>query len=67
MTTTSTTAPVTQPTWYGQIRDMFTAARVEMRGETLTENGTKRAVTVADWVRAFKDKRHEIEEQRCPE
>jgi hypothetical protein len=50
-----------------QIEDMFKAARVEMRGETLTENGTKRAVTVADWVRAFKDKRHEIEEQRCPE
>lgn len=24
MTTTSTTAPVAQPTWYGQIRDMFT-------------------------------------------
>ncbi|SEI54160.1 tyrosinase family protein [Pseudomonas sp. NFACC07-1] len=25
MTTTSTTAPVAQPTWYGQIRDMFTS------------------------------------------
>ncbi|WP_458369850.1 hypothetical protein [Pseudomonas fluorescens] len=25
MTTNSTTAPVTHPTWYGQIRDMFTS------------------------------------------
>ncbi|WP_237882213.1 hypothetical protein [Pseudomonas sp. PGPR40] len=25
MTINSTTAPVTDPTWYGQIRDMFTS------------------------------------------
>lgn len=25
MTMTSTTAPITNPTWYGQIRDMFTS------------------------------------------
>jgi hypothetical protein len=50
----------------GQIRDLFVAARIEGRGETLEENGKRRPVTVDDWAAAFKRKRQEIEEQRCP-
>jgi hypothetical protein len=50
-----------------QIRDLFTAARVEKREETLTENGRERPVTVDDWLREFKRKRAEIVEHRCPE
>lgn len=49
-----------------QIRDIFAAARVEARGETLEENGAKRAVTADDWVDAFKRKRQEIADRRCP-
>jgi hypothetical protein len=49
-----------------QIGDLFRAARVEQRGETIEEGGTKRPVTVADWVDAFKKKRHEITTRRCP-
>jgi hypothetical protein len=51
-----------------QIRDLFTASRVERRGETIRgRDGRKRAVTVADWARVFKDKRTAIVEHRCPE
>jgi hypothetical protein len=50
-----------------QIRDLFTAARVERRGDTTTdEQGNSRPVTVEDWVRAFKAKRAQIATHKCP-
>ncbi len=49
-----------------QIRDLFTVSNVERRGETITAaDGTKRKVTVDDWVRVFKRKRAEIAAARC--
>jgi hypothetical protein len=46
-----------------QLRDLFTAARVERRGDTVEG----RPVTVDDWVRAFKDKRAQItNHHQCP-
>ena len=49
-----------------QIRDLFTVSNVVTRGEEITAaDGTKRPVTVADWVRAFKRKRAEIVSARC--
>jgi hypothetical protein len=45
-----------------QLRDLFTAARVERRGETI--NG--RPVTVDDWVSAFKEKRQQVVTHLCP-
>src|SRR4029453_5336327 len=39
----------------GQIRDLFTAARAQLRDDT-----------IADWVRVFKRKRTEIVNARCP-
>jgi hypothetical protein len=50
-----------------QIHDMFAAARVDRRKETLEDGGAKRPVTADDWARAFKEKRRQIEERRCPE
>jgi hypothetical protein len=50
-----------------QIRDIFVAARVDARDQAIEENGRKRRVTADDWVKAFKDKRREIAERRCPE
>lgn len=50
-----------------QIRDLFTAARVERRGDTTKDaDGDSRPVTVDDWVAAFKAKRSQITEHRCP-
>lgn len=50
-----------------QIRDLFVAARVERRGETVRdETGQSRPVTADDWVRAFKEKRDQIVNHRCP-
>lgn len=49
-----------------QIRDLFTAARAEQRGSTIEEGGVERPVTVDDWVEAFKWKRQQIAERRCP-
>lgn len=49
-----------------QIRDLFTVSNVVKRGEQIEANGTKRAVTVDDWVRVFKRKRSEIVAARCP-
>ena len=49
-----------------QIRALFVAARAGDRGETIQSEGVRRAVTVDDWVQAFKDKRAEIAERRCP-
>lgn len=50
-----------------QIHDLFTAARVERRGETTKDpEGNTRPVTVNDWVGAFKAKRAQIATHRCP-
>lgn len=45
-----------------QLRDLFTAARVERR----KDNFEGRQATVADWVRVFKEKRDQIVNHRCP-
>lgn len=45
-----------------QIRDMFTAARVDRR----KDNIEGRQVTADDWVRVFKEKRDQIVNHRCP-
>ena len=44
-----------------QIRDLFTAARVDRRKDRV--NG--RPVTTDDWVQAFKEKRAQIVDHRC--
>jgi hypothetical protein len=44
-----------------QIRDLFTAARVDRRKETIDG----RPVTVDDWVAVFKSKRDDIANRRC--
>jgi hypothetical protein len=44
-----------------QLTDLFTAARVDRR----KDNIEGRQVTVADWVRAFKEKRAQIVDHRC--
>lgn len=50
-----------------QIRDLFTAARVERRGDTTRDaTGESRPVTVNDWVNAFKVKRSQIVTHSCP-
>jgi hypothetical protein len=50
-----------------QIRDIFVAARAERRGETIKDaSGNSRPVTADDWARAFKEKRAQIVEHRCP-
>jgi len=49
-----------------QIRDLFTVSQIERRGEeTVAEDGRRRKVTVADWVRVFKRKRSEIAAAKC--
>lgn len=49
-----------------QIRDLFTVSNVERRGETIAAaGGSRRKVTVDDWVRVFKKKRAEIAAARC--
>lgn len=50
-----------------QIRDLFTAARVEEHKEMVEENGRERPVTVDDWVEVFLRKRAEIANERCPD
>ncbi len=47
-----------------QIRDVFTVARVELRGRT-PGNGRDGFATVDEWVAAFKTKRAEIVNKRC--
>jgi hypothetical protein len=44
-----------------QLTDLFTAARVDRRKDTVRG----RQVTVADWVQAFKEKRAQIVDHRC--
>ena len=49
-----------------QVRDLFTVSNVVERGETIAAaDGSKRPVTVDDWVRVFKRKRSEIAAARC--
>ncbi|HEX8952423.1 MAG TPA: hypothetical protein VF945_11290, partial [Polyangia bacterium] len=51
-----------------QLRALFTVARVERMGETTVgSDGKPRAVTVDDWVAAFKRRRRELVDNRCPE
>jgi hypothetical protein len=50
-----------------QIRDLFRAARVEQLDETTRgADGLERPVTVEDWLTAFKSRRAEIVDHRCP-
>lgn len=50
-----------------QIRDVFTAARAELRGERMRDaEGRERPVTVEDWTDVFRRKRAEIVDNRCP-
>lgn len=50
-----------------QIQELFTAARVDRRGDTtMDDRGGSRPATVADWVRVFKDKRAQIVNHQCP-
>jgi hypothetical protein len=44
-----------------QIRDLFTAARVERREDRIDG----RVVTIDDWVRVFKNKRDQVVNHRC--
>jgi len=49
-----------------QIRDLFTVSQIERRGEEIVgDDGRRRKVEVADWVRVFKRKRGEISAARC--
>ena len=47
-----------------QIRDVFTVARVDLRGRT-PGDGRDGFATVDEWVAAFKTKRAEIVDKRC--
>jgi hypothetical protein len=48
-----------------QIYDLFRVARADKTGEMIEDGGVKRAVTIEDWVAAFKEKRLQINERRC--
>jgi hypothetical protein len=50
-----------------QIRDMFTAARFDRREQKIRTDQGDRPVTIDDWVGAFKKKRDEVVNQRCPQ
>jgi hypothetical protein len=50
-----------------QLRDMFTAARIERQEQKIHTPEGERRVTVDDWVQAFKKKRDEVVNQRCPQ
>jgi len=50
-----------------QIRDMFTAARIERLEQKIHAPQGERKVTVDDWVQVFKKKRDEVVNQRCPQ
>jgi hypothetical protein len=51
-----------------QLRALFTVARVERMGETISgSDGKSRAVTVDDWVAAFKRRRQELVDNHCPD
>ena len=48
-----------------QLHDLFTIARFAERRPT-NPDGTRRTATVDEWIRAFKQKRDEIANRRCP-
>jgi hypothetical protein len=48
-----------------QIRDLFRAAHIERRKETIAGEGGSRPVTVEDWARVFERKRDEVVKARC--
>jgi hypothetical protein len=51
-----------------QIRALFVAARIDRLAETTrASDGKARLVTVDDWVAAFKRRRRELADNRCPE
>ena len=50
-----------------QIRDMFTAARIERLEQKIHTPPGERKVTVDDWVQVFKKKRDEVVNERCPQ
>jgi hypothetical protein len=50
-----------------QLRDMFMAARIERLAQKIHTSQGERKVTVDDWVQAFKKKRDEVVNQRCPQ
>ncbi len=50
-----------------QIRDMFTAARIERLDQKIHTPQGERRVRVDDWVQVFKKKRDEVVNQRCPQ
>jgi len=50
-----------------QIRDMFTAARIERLEQKIQTPQGERKVTIDDWVQVFKKKRDEVVSQRCPQ
>jgi hypothetical protein len=50
-----------------QLNDLFTVARVQAMGETLVgADGSTRSVTEDDWIRAFRERRSQIVDHRCP-
>jgi hypothetical protein len=46
---------------------MFTAARFDRREQKIRTDQGERLVTIDDWVGAFKKKRDEVANQRCPQ
>jgi hypothetical protein len=50
-----------------QLRDMFSAARVERLEQKIRTAQGERLVTVDDWVAEFKKKREQVVNQRCPQ
>jgi hypothetical protein len=51
-----------------QIRDLFKVARIETMGETRGDgHGGTRAVTVEDWLDAFKRRRAALVDHHCPQ
>ena len=46
--------------------NLFVPARLYLKPETMNIAGQDNAVTILDWIRAFKDKVAEISEHSCP-
>jgi len=50
-----------------QLHDLFSAARVELRGEEIETSQGKRRVGADDWVELFMEKEAQITTHHCPE
>lgn len=48
-----------------QIRQLFIVSRADLTGQQIEDKGVLRSVTIEDWVRAFQEKRQEINEHHC--